>query len=716
MIKRASALTALVAAAIWSPAHSEGPSVNVAGGEHSKFSRVVIDAKGAAYELRPGRRRLTILLPGLTGDIALERFNASRSAHRVIKAREVDVAEGARVDFDLTCDCGVKASYGRSGRLILDIAESYPKIASAGVGDGGAPKKAENPNRPGGGAAPVGKARLVTQPEGAVSADVDLDEARSTMLAMLTRAAEDGIVQFKDEKLKGPRPSKGGPVEADERAAGAADAFGASTPMKRRSGAQCRSDDWFFAVGDANLDRPFETVARLQAELVGEFDAADLDVTRRLFWTYAAIGFGDEARALLEAFPMPGAEQQAMIDVARVIAERSIDLEGAGFDLMAPGDCGGMHGLVQAVALAEEDPMRAAERAFETRAYIEMLPTELVREFGPRLGLAAIEAGDWTLAGHFKRVAEVTGAGGAAFQLLSARFDKHRGREDKARAKLETLAREESEKQADALFDLAQEYAASGEAPHEGFAEDAGIVAAISDDADVKKQAVALEAEALMNEGEFSAAFRQIIRTYREAPGARRGLGLAARTLLLEAMMKGEDDARLAALDAYFDFQDFILGAEGRNASTPLHISAARTALDFNLPKAAEYAYRRSGAKGEAAVEIAASIDRLVAVTDSPWQDFAADPARDGPASRTIEETGSISVAEAEAALARAYLAGEASPPEGALAAIKETPSDLARLFERAPAPEKLDAAAASALAETTSVQLRILKEAAHGG
>ncbi len=697
------------------PALAEEAVVNVAGGEHQKFSRVVLDVDGAAYELRPGRRKVTVLLPTVSADIALDRFNASRSAHRVIKAQRIDAGAGARIDFDLTCDCGVKVAYGRSGRLILDISESYPKNAAAGIGDGGAlkPKVAAAPKSD---ESPTAKP---AKPASAISAGDDLDEARASMLAMLARAADEGIVQFrndvsdkKDERDKSTAPARAKSEEAEKRKT--------PGPKSRRAlaarAASCRDDDWFFPIGDVDLDRPFDSIGKLQGELVGEFDAANHEAVRRLFWTYAAIGFGDEARALLTAFPQPGADQAAMLDVAQLIADRPIDLSASGVSLMGPGDCRGFHGLFQATALAEDDPERAIELAFAARSSMDKLPGELVREFAPRLGLAAVEAGDWTLAGHFNRVAALAGADGPTFHFLSARFDKYRGREDKARAKLKTLAREESERQADALFELAEEYAASGEPPHDGFAEDAGIVAAISDDATVKKKAAVIEAEALMSEGEFSAAFRQIIRTYREAPGARRGLGLAARMLLLEAMAKGEDEARLAALDAYFDFQDFILGAEGVDASTPLHLAAVNAALDFQLPNVAEYALRLSGLEGAEANDLSARISRLGDVTAQPINEFAA-------ASRTQEyETasqkpdGQMSTAEAEAAAVRAYLAGEASLPEETRAMLRNGASDLDLLFENDVDARALDADGAKALAAATAVQLRILKEAAHGG
>ncbi|MEM9898712.1 MAG: hypothetical protein AAF742_04970 [Pseudomonadota bacterium] len=691
--------------------------VTVSGGEHDKYSRIVLSAMPSPVDVEYGRRRISLYFDGEKADFALNSFNDRRSAHRVLKASSSTIGDNVRIDFDLTCDCGAKASVGRSGRLILDIAESYPRVASRVEPLAGQSTQLKQPDpAPQAGGAPTNleppaiKATPTTsvavpKTDTVVSGTDELSKARNRMVALLTQAAQDGIVTFKEDATPS-QPASGAREEGQD--------LPKSIVLNQQDALEtCRPDSWFFPTRAPNDKRAMEQIERIQTMLVGEFDTANPEAVRKLFWTYASIGFGDEARSVLEAFPIVGPDLNIMVDVAKTISDRPIESNSEdGLGLVS--ECEGMHGLFQALALASSDPARASAILRTRSALIEALPEALVGPLATRLGLAAADAGEWVLAGEMKRYADLAGRDDPAFQYLLARFEKHKGREDKARARLEMLAENESPQQADALLALAQEYAENGEALPEGFAEDAGIVAATTDDPNVRRRATEIEAKALMSEGEFASAFRQIIRTYRETPQARKGLALAARSLLIEAMGNGDAAAQLSGLDAYVDFEEFIDGSSGNDPALVLHTQAAKTALEFGLPNVASYALARSGATNEEVQKIRQQIKRLDAITS---KDVAAlkpsplDVLKSASADTNVDDDP---ISMAERAAKAAYLAGQSSVDQPVRQLLADAGSDYSMLFERQETRIKT-AKDAKKVADQAAVELRVLKEAVSG-
>ncbi|MBI1393845.1 MAG: hypothetical protein GC152_13990 [Alphaproteobacteria bacterium] len=704
--------------------------VGVAGGEHDKYSRVVIDADSRPFRIEYDRRRASIIFPGADLEFVVDRINASQSAHRVLKARSVKVPDGARLDLELTCDCGAKFEYARSGRLVVDIAESFSRI------DGlGAPRPLDVASR---GAAdtarteaalPVQAVADEIQSSTIVSNDDKLNRARSKMLEMLSQAATEGIVEFrKDAEPDGQtdRNFSIDPLLVETEAPDAhiakptpepvtEDSF-ETEPLSLRAQlrSDCRPDDWFFGGVEDDLANPIQAVERLQTELVGEFDVVDIEVLRKLYWSYIVIGFGDEARALVNTFPILSNDVPLMEDIARIIAERPVELDRNRGGLLAGDSCTGFHGLFQALALAESTPEGPIEFANHSVDAVSAIPATMTADVATRLGLAAVRAGDWSLAGHLKRVAELAGAESGSFQFLAAHIDKHRGREDKARARLQMLAEGQTERQVDALFELADAFTENGEAPPEGFAEDMGMVSAIADDPFIRQRATLLEARTLMSEGEFSSAFRQIIRTYRETPGARRGLAVAGRELLLNAMDSGTEEAKLAGLDAYIDFQEFIDSSDLGSDTEELHLVAANVALEYELPNVAKYALERGRLSGEIAENVRGQIDKLASVTSRDLSTIA----EETRASWTEEMQNialSVDSKSAEERAIAAYLMRRDELPTGTLEELESTGSDLATLFSNGNPTKVKSAADAMVVANRVGIELKLLQGAADG-
>ena len=687
----------------------------VNGGEHAKYSRVVVDAPGVGYDLTYGHRRVRIALADPALQLDINRFKDKRPAHRVLDVRIQREKTGPVLELDMTCDCGAKVFRGRSGKVIIDIAESYPKNPTYLAASAPSASQQETKSQR---AMPANSDKKGKKPgtdEDIVASQNTVEKAREKMVAMLSQAEQQGLISFEEQNVS--NSALGTTLASRNGAANAYDKRSARN-MLNADDATCRPDKWYFPIDAKANNDPVGLINKLRNQLVGEFDRANPDIVRELYWTYLSIGFGDEALSLLEAFPAVGEDLDVLQDIAVIVADRDLRAES---DFLGSPACRGAGAVLVAVANARLRPEFAVELVRGNFELLANFPDEVVKDFAVRLGIAATNASDWTLAGHFKRMADFAGADTASFKFLVAEFERHRGREDKAREKLEQLATGQSERQEDALFALAEAYAARGEVPHEGFAEDMGMVAALSDDDDRRTKAVVYEAQSLISEGEFASAFRQIIRTYRETPGARKGLGLAARTLLVEAMENGDQGAQLAAVDAYFDFEEFIDTSAGNSADDRLHIVAAQTAISYSLPNVANYALERiSGQVGDAAVPIRLAIEKLNSVTRQSLEEVVATSGASWP-ERVAELRGALSGEDggtaAHQAAATAFLAGENTLPDDVRAALGDKASNYTPAFggEGVKINANLDAEQVQLLVDQTAAEILLLREAFDG-
>ncbi|MEO0398791.1 MAG: hypothetical protein AAF224_05135 [Pseudomonadota bacterium] len=683
-------------------------SVLVKGGEHKKFSRVVIEADNAPYKIDFSRRKIRVIFPGALHTYDLALINDKRKAHRVIKGRPVDNVGESGLEFDLNCNCGARVDYSKTGALIVDISEAYGATPTGQII--GKPQKLTSASD----AKAKGETIVATRETDADAAektDADLAEdasrvestdtvetARSKMLALLTQAADEGLVTFKDEAATTADPVTPAASTSD------------GTPRLIRY--KCAPNNQFFPAGTgAPLDAPLEKISALQSQLVGEFDAANEDVVRTLYWTYLSIGFGDEAGDILEAFPLPPVEQEFLTDLALVVADRELPEDSP---LRRSYGCRGVHALWRAVGLSRENPGLALREADPWAKGLARLPVELRGDFATRLGLAAVAAQEWGVVGRYQQEAAYVKESSAAFKYLSAEYDRHRGREEKARALFTDLAQGQSEHQRDALFALADDYAKTGEAPPEGFTEDLGMAAAVSESTAIKEKAIVMEATALISAGELDVAFQEIIRTYRAAPGARVGLGLAARTLIMEAMTSGDDAAKLAALDAYMDHQSFWNATANDGNTDALHTVAARTAVAFGLPNAATQSLtRRVGDTTAEAKLIAREINALSTLTTSP---LGAGVTGRGTWEKRLDALAgdASSTVDAKKRLATAYLAGATEAPEG-VDMESDDAANFKGAFRASLDPKTADAAALKKLADDASADVALLREIVNG-
>ena len=105
-------------------------AVQVRGGEHAAYSRVVIDApRGARFSWGVSGDTLTLALPGLARPLDLGAVAQGRGLSRVAAA----TATGEALSLQMACACGARVSQLGDGRIVIDVAEGAPRPAPQGA-------------------------------------------------------------------------------------------------------------------------------------------------------------------------------------------------------------------------------------------------------------------------------------------------------------------------------------------------------------------------------------------------------------------------------------------------------------------------------------------------------------------------------------------------------------------------------------------------------
>jgi hypothetical protein len=233
-----------------------------------------------------------------------------------------------------------------------------------------------------------------------------IEEAQSQLLAQLTRAADQGLVNFVpapvenvevDPPMSELEPAlQEAPPEIDPlllhqlsaRTAyesGQEDAL--SEIINKFAMPQCLDDSTFFMDGWGGEEGFSAQLAKLRRQLLGEFDAPDPKVAEEIVQLYLRYGLGAEARLMLQEIDVKFENSKLYNDLAALIeGEPELVagpvLEGAG--------CGGAHEMWFLVAglgtYQVLDPLTITD-AFST------YPIEVRTQIGPALAQAFIDRG-----------------------------------------------------------------------------------------------------------------------------------------------------------------------------------------------------------------------------------------------------------------------------------------------------------------------------------
>ncbi|WP_145104998.1 hypothetical protein [Cereibacter sediminicola] len=441
--------------------------VTVRTGEHPGFTRLVVEdpsirswqlgrsSEGYALRLSPGNRTFAL-----------------SSAFRVITRQRLGSLEPAPngdLRIGLSCACHIKPTEIRPGVIVLDI---HDGAALAGAAhERPLPQPGMSETRP--------RSRPVSSPppydwrtadrrpfEAAPALPLEqpfLAAMRQSLVEQLSRGAAAGAVDFVEKPPPAESAAPATDAEANVRIL-PEPGYGISAlehdPAKlTATGAECPGDERMDVASWLD-DRPVaEQMSAALTGLAGEFDQPQPEAIAAAVRFYLGLGFGAEARLLLETFTFKSADRKIWETMARVLdGERQ---PGGPLSSMATCDTAAALWSV----LADPPTSRRAANAPAVLRAFSSLPRHLRQTLGPGLAETFMNQGDLANAEEIRQIMMRGNKDpSAGVTLTGARLMMVAG-EPLPLADLERVKAEPGSMGGEALALLIEQKAADGEAP-----------------------------------------------------------------------------------------------------------------------------------------------------------------------------------------------------------------------------------------------------------
>lgn len=468
----------LCAALLFHPLASLAQAVTVTSGKHKGFTRLALDfGRDVDWQLGRVDGGYALRVTGPTADYDLSTVFDAIGRDRISDLR-IDKTTGD-LELVIGCACYAMPFSFRPSIVVIDVKEGKPPARSAF--EGPLPKAddsvAESPTAlpdPGDGqpaydwieartgsdpAPPLAPAPQGTVPVSAtvsapVSAPQDLELLRKALVEELSRGAAAGLVD-----LTLPRNPTGQDLPGHPSAEIAlGDVKGQETHLGEKPDTSLTATG-DACIGDAELDvfswaLSKESVVRQMSQLtsgvVGEFDKPDRTALSRAVKFELYLGFGAEARALMQAFPGAAQDEQTWASIASILDDSPEHL-GTFRTQAACDTAAALWAILSIDDLSREIGVnsKAAVRAFSA------LPAHLRLLLGPRLADKFLSIHEEEAASTVRdAVARLPGSPPSEVTLLQARLDAAAGDLPAAATRLEPLAKEVGPNSAEALAEL----------------------------------------------------------------------------------------------------------------------------------------------------------------------------------------------------------------------------------------------------------------------
>jgi hypothetical protein len=455
----------------------------VKSGEHADFTRIVIQAPGNT-DWSFGRR-----IDGyeLRLDSAAWKYDLSGVFDLIPRTRlasiAMDTATGG-LRLGIACACHAVPFEFRPGIVVIDLKEGSPPQGSSfelALEDAHLPPEpAHRPRERPAGMTPSPVARYnwldsmsktedapawspdpfrdpiaqLPEPAGVAS----LDPLRQELLAQLSVGLSSGVINLA-EPGTGPKPAvptrNAGPwsrVTLGELQGLATNLTGATAIAMTPDGGEC-VEDARLALQDWGSESPVsESIAETRQGLIGEFDRPQPDALMTAAKRLIYLGFGVEARQLLQAFPpdSPDKDYALLLSLTRLV-DGETDPDGP-----FPGQarCDTVSAFWAALAT---DLSLTAENIDEAgvRRGFSALPPHLRRSLGPGLVDRFIAVGNESAVVALR---EAMGRGlnmsDQELEVLDARIDLSSGKPEDAEARLSDVMADPGPATADAMIAL----------------------------------------------------------------------------------------------------------------------------------------------------------------------------------------------------------------------------------------------------------------------
>ncbi|MCA0962602.1 hypothetical protein [Salipiger bermudensis] len=464
---------ALLCLALWLyPAASSAQEIRVRSGEHGSFTRLALDIPvGLGWQTTyVAPRRLELRFEGegyrFDSSAVFERINTER-----LSGLE-SLPEGAGLVLELGCDCVAEAFLAEPGMLALDIrAGDAPQMAEpseptpeeeeplfgvrVGAQPGIGPPPARNPLLPvfvpqrtpepeqtaappdeaEDGMDPVGLGRTLSE-QLAIAASDGLLSPRTNGLAQRPAAFDDwtsGVAEDDAQDLSMQAPELTSAQSQIEAAVLGREPSDMQARV-RIGGTGCVADGALDIASWGSDDTFHTTIPDLRRRLYGEFDTLDPEILAELVRAHVYVGFGAEARALLDLAP---GERDPVLYALAGIVDGAPDRAGV---FAGQTGCEGAAAL-WALAGAAKLPEGARVDHRSVRRAFEALPGPLRPVLGPTLATRLAEAGHVGAARNLlSRLDRSGGASDADMRFSRAQIDRLEGAVQEAHSVLEDLS------------------------------------------------------------------------------------------------------------------------------------------------------------------------------------------------------------------------------------------------------------------------------------
>ncbi len=571
----------------------------VRAGEHSGFSRIAIDIRGLKnWSYTVDGRKVTLSFPERGIRFDTSSIYPRRRVSRVLGARGAIEDGTSTLSLDLGCDCAVDAYLFSSNMVVIDIkdaagatrrsasapasksdSDSAPASASAPES---APESvmAENEHEAPRPDRPVAPKPASRDPD-AESTSAAIAEAQARLLEQLTRAAEQGLVSFKEptaeahagDPIPAPKPVEPAIEESDSTATPAPAPAPEPTPVRAKpfeaqkptgdapqleahlvydpsplsdaSDAEersCPPDAWFDAQAWSDGAEFPEQVAKLRRRLYGEFDRADDDAVRTLARLYIHEAFGEEAAATLRMQELDDDESRMLVAMAQVVRG---EMDEAGAQLAATAGCHGGSALWRAAA-----GVRAADESDDEEVLDALAgtPAPLRAVLGPKVAFHFMELNRLAAAERALKIVERSvDARTPELNLAMAELELRLDRFADAERNLRRIIAENPANSVEAMVRLAAAYSERGLPPPSGFVERVADAAFLhrGDESGPKLRVAEIQARA--GAGGLPAALDIIARELEERPSRADLLRQVTRDVLVAARADASGPAEYAA-------------------------------------------------------------------------------------------------------------------------------------------------------------------------
>ena len=296
---------------------------------------------------------------------------------------------------------------------------------------------------------PEPEPEMVEAPPGLEAEERNLDSLEDFAKRFQDRLSEDGMETVGSVRVTAPKGSitkSGGNHET-------------AVAEKPEDPANCLPDEALDAERWVGDEPYIDQLNALRANLIGEFDKPDPYAVRDLARFYIGIGFGIEARALLQDLEVELDDRDILMELAAA-AEGAPHVPGGAFH-QATG-CPGLTAMWRTIVIdqGEDQPVQNGLDIVEDFAD---LPVEIRRQFGPRLVGSFINRDQMEEANlAFSVLDRAPGHHGAEHEMMRARLLHLDGRLDEAEVIYVDLYAQGAENAPEALVRLANLYFETG--------------------------------------------------------------------------------------------------------------------------------------------------------------------------------------------------------------------------------------------------------------